>query len=90
MEESASCAGESGSVSCCGEVLTGTSKNDDIDVSKCFNLFLRNGGHVAEIRDGRVVVLEESATEGLNVRYGDAFPTERLPGNGSGFNAAEE
>jgi hypothetical protein len=45
-------------------------------------------GHVAEVRDGRIVVSEDSAGERLNLGKPCGLPPQRMPRDGCGLNAA--
>src|SRR5690606_38370063 len=73
------------SESCDAERLAGSSADEKID--SCI-WPAPEVGHVAEVRHVRVVVRQHGRGERLDLRERDRPPAERLPGDGSGLDAA--
>jgi hypothetical protein len=76
------------------EGLTGSSSDENIEV--CISVPLLEAGHIAEVRHGGMMVRQHLRREiraerivmfGIELRVGDGRPAERLPCEGSGFDA---
>jgi hypothetical protein len=64
------------------EGLTGSSSDQNVN---CLQGPLCVFIHVSQIFDGRVVVLQDSRRESLDLGERHGFPAKRMPGDGSRF-----
>ena len=83
-------AGQSGTLAGDGKVLARRAADDDVDRPERRNLLIGDLGHVAQVRNVRVMVREHGRRERIDLRERDRMPPERMPCDRTGFDAGKE